>query len=92
MNLTDTIDSLFKSGCVSMTVGRPPQQPNAPAFYVQAEQLVARGNQGDNLRCIHQTAGDSIADCLNRLAEAVEAAAELKVEPSNIITPKRNNL
>ena len=88
MNTIDRIESLFEKGCTGLTIGRPPQP--GPAFFVQAGQAVARGEAGHHIQCSHQAAGDSIADCLNKLAESVEAVLALKIEPSGLIKLRGN--
>ncbi len=72
-------------GVHQIVIGRPNQQPPAPKFFTQAAQAVDRGGGGNNFQCTHQTTGESIPECLERLAGQVRETHQLKREGSGIV-------
>ena len=71
MTITDTIESLFKDGVISLTIGTTPKGSR----FVQAQQAVLNGNGGNCQQIMHQVEGN-LADCINVLQDFVSHANE----------------
>ena len=84
MNTTDTIASLFKQGCKTVTFMQSPKG----ACVIQAEQIVATGQEASFARVMHQEEAGDFADCLNQLKGNVEYIAGVK--PMIVVPIKRN--
>lgn len=70
MNTNETvkasdIQSLLDNGVLSITVGRPPDG-SAP-YFVQATQGCPTGAAGNHMQVSHQTCGDSVRACVDKL-------------------------
>lgn len=76
MTTSERIESLLED-CQAIQISRP-AEPNAPKFFIRADQLVETGAKGNFAAINHQTIGESIADCLEQLTKQVTASGAMK--------------
>jgi len=81
MTITDQIDSLFKDGVITLTIGTTPKGSR----FVQANQAVQNGDGGNCQQIMHQVEGH-LPDCLNAIRDFVDHANERRT----LITLPRN--
>lgn len=90
MNTNETvkasdIQSLLDNGVLSITVGRPPDG-SAP-YFVQASQGCPTGAAGNHMQVSHQTCGDSVKSCVDKLISQLTDVAKHAAIPAS---PKKN--
>ncbi len=89
MNTNETvkasdIQSLLDNGVLSITVGRPPD--GSSPYFVQATQGVPTGEMGNHMQVTHQTAGESVKFCIDKLIGQLTDVAKhaaIPAVPSN---------
>lgn len=88
-SIESTLTELLEKGVGPITVGVPP--PNSgppkslPRFFITADHNIATGVVGNTLQSRHQSVGESVSDCLNKLVEMVDKVEGLEVKPSSIV-------
>lgn len=88
MTTTASIESLLKNGVSQITIGKPEDRPGM--IFATTVHGMPMGSSGNQLVCNHQAVSDKVEECLSNLAEQVEKAIALKVEPTIVAPHKRN--
>ena len=71
MSITEQIESLFKDGIITMTIGSTPKGSR----FVQAQHAVQTGPGGNCQQIMHQVEGN-LEDCIGTIREFVDHANE----------------
>lgn len=88
MSTSEQIMRLLKGGISNINMGLNPQ--GAP--FVQCEQVLQTGAEGNITKVLHQKVGPTLGQCFDTLADDIEHCAKLHhppSAPSNIITAPR---
>ena len=78
MKITDKINSLLEKGVATITFGISPKRTP----FIQADQWVRTGGEGNNMRITHQADCETMGQCLDKITEQVEHASKIESAPA----------
>lgn len=91
MTTTESLESLIKNGVSQITIGKPDDRPGM--LFASTVHGVPMGAAGNQIVFNHQSVDGNVTDLLQSLAEQVEKAVKLAVNPAIVAMPdpeKRN--
>jgi len=85
MKITDRVAEILTQSAGPLIIGRSPKS-NLP--FVQVEQWVPTGPDGNSMLCKHQAENESLSACLDQISHQMAHATILKSE--NLIALPKN--
>lgn len=85
MKITDQISAIINNSVGPLSIGR---SPKSGLPFVQIEQWVPTGREGNSMLVKHQAEHESLSECLKQIQHQLDHANVLKTE--NLIAMPRN--